>query len=121
MTRCRHTPRQYSDQSGQPFGSAEEAWLWYARCQIAREDGVRYVAGLAEIPRPCDPDDIAREVRRLHRNHRLGNAHIRVLCRFGSSLVSPTPDLDASRFETKLWEEALDRLTFPLRNKGIVA
>jgi hypothetical protein len=121
MARERYVARQYSVQVGQPFGSAEEAWLWFARCQTARDEGVRYVAGLAEIPRPCEPDDIAREVRRLHRSRRLDGAHVRVLCRFGGSLVAPQPAANASRAEAKLWEEALDRLALPLKSKGIVA
>lgn len=103
------------------FTTAEEAWFWYARCQIARDEGVRFTAGLGAVARPCEPDDIVREVRRLHRANMLRSAHLRVLGRFGHRLSPPNPHGDDSTVEAGLWEEALDRLTTPLRHKGIVA
>ncbi|CAA7627412.1 hypothetical protein [Magnetospirillum sp. SS-4] len=121
MARDRRVVRFQSAVEGVPFSSAEEAWLWYARCQIARDEGVRYTAGLADIPRPCEPDDIAREVGRLHRGRRLRPGHLRVLGRFGGRLTAPDPQGDATPGEAALWDEAMDRLTTPLRHKGIVA
>lgn len=121
MARDRYASRHYSVAEGLPFASAEEAWLWYARCQIARDEGVRYSAGLADIPRPCEPDDIAREVGRLHRLRRLQRGHLRVLGRFGGQLTAPTPQADATPAEVSLWDEAMDRLSSPLRRKGIIA
>jgi len=70
------------------FTTTEEAWFWYVQCQIARDDGVRFTAGLGAVARPCEPDDIAREVHRLHRARVLHRAHLEVLGRFGCRLTS---------------------------------
>ncbi len=106
------------EDEGEPFATPEDAWVWYSQCQRARDEGARYVAGLGAVIRPCSPDDIVREVRRLYRHRILRGAHLRVLVRFGcDSGVAIGGDQTASR----LWREALDRLEAPLRAKGIVA
>jgi hypothetical protein len=104
---------------GEPFQTAEEAWMWYAHCQIARLEGARYLAGMARRMRPCDPDDIYRVVARLHRDSTLDDRHITVLGRFGSRLAPP--DQGDGAGTVSLWEEALDHLATALRPKGIVA
>ncbi len=103
-------PRQ-PDSGVVPFSTAEEAWLWYAHCQTARDEGARFTAGLGDVPRPCEPDDIARELRRLQIQRKLRPSHLAALHHAG----------DGSRHYAKLWDEAMDRLTTPLRLKGIVA
>jgi len=119
-----HSPRFAApllSQPAEPFGSAEEAWLWYSQCQIARDEGARFRAGWGQVIRPCEPDDIVREVRRLYRVRILNKGHLTVLGRFGRNMTSPDIWGGASAGESMLWEEALDRLTTPLRRKGIVA
>ena len=121
MARTRYITRSLRVEETVPFSNAEEAWLWYAQCQTARDDGVRFTAGLAAIPRPCEPDDIAREARRLYRQRVLQQAHLMVLMRFGRRMNAPSP-LDCDQdVQAPLWDEALDRLTTPLRRKGNVA
>lgn len=120
MRRLKYIQRPLSPQQGEPFANAEEAWLWYARCQISRLDGVRFTADAGEVPRPCDPDDIYRAVDGLYRTKVLDRGHIGVLGRFGRRLVPPDPWGGDTPAEAALWDEALDRLTTILRGKGIV-
>lgn len=108
----------YEERDEEPFATVEDAWVWYSQCQRARDDGARYVAGAGAVARPCAPDDIVREVRRLYRHCVLRGAHLRVLVRFGcDGGMAMGGDETAGR----LWREALDRLEAPLRAKGIVA
>ena len=100
------------------FATPEDAWVWYSQCQRARDEGARYRAGNGDVARPCAPDDIAREVRRLYRRRILRGAHLRALARFGGENGVVVGDGDAAG---RLWREALDRLGTPLRAKGIVA
>ena len=60
MGRARYVPRRLLVIEPEPFATAEEAWLWYAQCQMARLAGGRLRADMATVPRPCDPDDIHR-------------------------------------------------------------
>jgi len=103
-----------------PFATSEEAWLWYVRCQVARDEGARFVAGLGRQRRPCDPDDIAREVGRLLSGRVLTRPQVEVLVRFGRRFTRPDRRDGAKPAEIALWREALDRLGPVLRAKGIV-
>jgi hypothetical protein len=102
MAHLRAPARHLCMRETECFATSEEAWFWYVQCQIARDDGVR-------------------EVGRLHRSRVLRPAHLDVLGRFGRRLTPPNPHGDDTPVEAGLWEEALDRLTTPLRRKGIVA
>jgi hypothetical protein len=121
MSRAAYAPRPFIHRDGQPFASAEEAWLWYAQCQLARLEGVRFVAGAGDVSRPCEPDDIYRAVDRLYRRRVLRRRHLIVLGRCARRLGVPDARGDATPGEAALWDEALDRLTTVLRHKGIVA
>lgn len=120
MGHNKYTARPLSEAAAEPFPSTEEAWFWYAQCQIARLDGVRFGAGRTQ-PRPCDPDDIYRAVDALLRRRIIESAHVAVLGRFGRRLSPPDPWAGDTPGEAALWEEALDRLTTVLKPKGIVA
>lgn len=121
MAAPRFVQRPFSEREASPFGSAEEAWLWFSRCQLARLDGVRFSADAGDVARPCDPDDIYRAVDRLYRRRVLAWGHVSVLGRFGRRLAAPDPWAGDSPGEASLWGEAMDRLTTVLRTKGIVA
>lgn len=121
MARERYAGCILNDHEAEMFTTTEEAWLWFVRCQAARDEGARFGAGRGDIARPCEPDDIAREVGRLYRGRILRPDHLRVLDRFGRRLAPPDPWAGDSPAEARLWEEALDRLTTPLRRKGIVS
>lgn len=121
MARPRFMPRPLLTSTTEPFRCAEEAWLWYAHCQMARLAGCRPRADMADIPRPCDPDDIHREAMRLFRSGRLSQGHLRVLAELATRLVSDGGTTPWSEGQDSLWREALDKLEISLRNKGIVA
>lgn len=121
MRVAKFAPRPLSERAAQPFVNAEEAWLWYSRCQLARIEGVRFTADSGDVARPCDPDDIYRAVDRLVRARMLSSRHVTVLARFGCRLTPPDPWAGDPRSEALAWAEALGRLEHELRGRGIVA
>jgi hypothetical protein len=121
MTQTRYIPRPLGSAEGQPFDSAEQAWLWYGACQLARQDGIRPIANAGEITRPCDPDDIYCAIQRLRQRRLISSAHISVLGHFAVRQHPPALQDGSGAGQIALWSEALDRLGTELRRKGIVA
>ncbi len=105
----------------QPFDSAAQAWLWTMAALIARREGARYTANKGVVARPCDPDDVVKCLDGLYRQGRINLAHARVLRLWGERQMPPSPAVAAEGHDHKLWVEALERLAWPLRVKGIVA
>jgi hypothetical protein len=118
--RPQHTPVLHSITQSEPFRSAEEAWFWTMAALVARQDGARIVAGRGSAIRPCEPDDVVRCLDRLYRQRRIDLSHGRVLRRWGERGYSPNPHAASERGDAALWREALSRLEWPLRIKGIV-
>lgn len=104
-----------------PFAHAEEAWFWFVHCQRVRREGARLRDAGGRFERPCDPDDIYCALRRLHARAILSASHLHVLAKFGLRGSPPDSRCGEERIAARLWSEALDRLTTPLREKGIVA
>jgi hypothetical protein len=104
-----------------PFRSAEEAWLWTMAALQARRDGARYTANRGLVGRPCEPDDVVRSLDTLYRHRRIELVHARVLRVWGERQMPPNPAYASERHDFRLWQEALERLDWPLRVKGIVA
>jgi hypothetical protein len=104
-----------------PFRSAEEAWLWTMAALQARRDGARYTANRGLVSRPCEPDDVVRSLDTLYRHRRIELVHARVLRVWGERQMPPNPAYASERRDFRLWQEALERLDWPLRVKGIVA
>jgi hypothetical protein len=122
--RSTHTPygiRPISSAPYEQFSSAEEAWFWFLAAQKARDDGARITAGLALVPRPCEPMDILKVVERLYRQRRLVMDHILVLRHYGRRMCPPDWRRDKEVRASRLWCEALDRIELVLVEKGIVA
>ncbi|HQT80388.1 MAG TPA: hypothetical protein PLD10_25395 [Rhodopila sp.] len=105
----------------QPFASAEEAWMWTMAALIARREGARYTANNGLVRRPCDPDDVVRCLDGLYRQRRIDLAHARILRIWGERQIAPSVNIAVERQDRRLWVEALQRLEWPLRVKGIVA
>ena len=105
---------------GQGFSGPEQAWFWAMAALAARHDGQRE-GGSARVPRPCEPDDVIKCLDGLYRHHRIDLAHARVLRIWGERGVAPDPRYHAERADAVLWREAMERLSWPLRMKGIVA
>ena len=105
----------------QPFNNAEHAWLWTMAALIARREGARYTANKGNVMRPCDPDDVVKCLDGLYRQRRIDLGHARILRIWGERQIAPSPVLAAEHYDYQLWSEALERLEWPLRVKGIVA
>lgn len=105
----------------EPFTSAEEAWFWTMAALIARRDGARLAAGRGAVIRPCEPDDVVKCLDRLYRQRRIELHHARILRLWGERGCGPNPRFPAERGDARIWREAMERLDFPLRQKGIVA
>lgn len=105
----------------EPFRSAEEAWLWTMAAIVARRDGMRYTSKTGKAARPCDPDDVVRCLDTLYRRRRVDLVHARILRIWGERQTAPNPAFASERCDWRLWKEALDRLEWILRIKGIVA
>ncbi len=103
----------------EPFRNSEQAWFWTMGALIARREasggsGPRTV-------RPCDPDDVVKCLDQLYRRRRIDLVHARILRIWGERGIAPNPAYPLERSDWRLWREALDRLEWPLRVKGIVA
>ena len=102
----------------EPFRSAEQAWFWTIAALTARHEGATRPGG--SVPRPCDPDDVMRCLDLLYYRKRIDLSHARVLRDWGERGVAPDGRYPAERTEARLWQEALERLDWPLRVRGIV-
>ena len=107
-------------QQTQPFRNAEEAWMWTMAALTARREGARYTANQGRVSRPCEPDDVIKCLDGLYRRRRIDLVHARILRIWGERRVPPNPAHASERCDWRLWREALDRLDWPLRVKGIV-
>lgn len=116
----RYCPRPVSTIDGTPFDSVEEAWLWSVMATIARHEGARIVAGQGNTIRPCEPVDIMRVVSRLNRDRQLSDRHVSALVRYGRRHAAPDSRRQREFHDARLWDEALDKLVDPLRERGIV-
>lgn len=119
--RTNYAPRFASLVRTEPFTSAEEAWFWTMGALVARRDGARFAAGKGLAPRPCEPDDVIRCLDRLYRQRRIELAHARIMRIWGERGVAPSPRHVQEVGDSRLWREAMNRLEWPLRIKGIVA
>lgn len=119
-SRKKHTHKQQLIEGIVPFQSAEEAWFWFISAQEARQDGARYAAGQALIPRPCEPLDILKIVDRLYRHRRLIRDHLLVLRYYGRRHMAPDRGRVREMRAYKIWMEAMARMESVLECKGIV-
>jgi hypothetical protein len=104
----------------QPFDNAEQAWLWTMAALTARREGARYAANRGRVGRPCEPDDVVKCLDTLYRQRRIDLAHARVLRVWGERQMAPSLEVAVERQDHRMWVEALSRLEWPLRVKGIV-
>lgn len=103
----------------EPFTSAEQAWFWTMAALVARREGTSGRGPRSN--RPCDPDDVVKCLDQLYRRRRIDLVHARILRIWGERGVAPNPAYPLERCDWHQWREALDRLEWPLRVKGIVA
>ncbi len=104
----------------EPFRDAAEAWFWTMSALAARRDGARSTANQGLIGRPCEPDDVVKCLDQLYRRRRIDLLHVRILRLWGERRMVPNPAYASERCDARIWREALERLEWPLRVKGIV-
>ena len=85
-----------------------------------REASPRGVDG-AGAARVALPEDVLRCLDGLYRQRRIDLVHARILRIWGERGMAPDPTLAGERCDARIWREALERLEWPLRIKGIVA
>lgn len=99
------------------FASAEAAWFWTAASLRARQEPGASRPG----PGPCRPEDVVKCLDGLYRNRRVELLHVRILRIWGWRGLAPNPAWPRERCDARLWREALGRLEWPLRVRGVVA
>jgi hypothetical protein len=102
------------------FANAEEAWLWTMGCLTARRQGARFGANKGLVSRPCEPDDVVKCLDTLYRHRRIDLLHARILRIWGERQAAPNPAYASEKSDWRIWREAMDRLEWPLRAKGII-
>ncbi len=113
---CRTGTRLHAPCRTAPFASAEAAWFWTAASLQARQD-----ASVSPGPGPCRPEDVVKCLDALYRQRRIELLHVRILRIWGWRGTAPNPAWARERCDGRLWHEALSRLDWPLRVRGIVA
>lgn len=116
-----HAPFHTAVEQAEPFASADEAWFWTMAALQARRDGARIVSGAGRVTRPCEPDDVIKCLDRLYRQRRIDLQHARIMRMWGERQQAPDAGTLGERGDWWLWREAMARLDWPLRVKGIVA
>lgn len=104
-----------SDETGTPFPDAEAAWFWCVQTSDAIHSGARLERGRATTPRPCEAVDIQTVVLRLARQNVLSAAHVKALVTYGPHQTRPGHKIPAV-----LWQQAMQRITPVLQQKGII-
>ncbi len=112
-----------------PFASAEAAWFWTVATIEARRNPGRPMPMPGPMlgpmpgppPGPCRPEDVVKCLDELYRRRRVDLLHARILRLYGRRGRAPDPRRAMERCDWRLWTEALRRLEFPLRRRGIVA
>lgn len=107
-----------ASRGARPFASVEAAWFWTMAALVARRDGASHAWTPEKGARPCEPDDVVKCLDRLYRQRRIDLTHARILRRWGEQQVEPDPVKDRGDF--RVWREAVERLSWPLRVRGIV-
>jgi hypothetical protein len=87
---------------------------------MARRQGARFGANKGAVSRPCEPDDVVKCLDTLYRQRRIDLLHARVLRAWGERQSAPSPAYASEKADWRIWREAMERLEWPLRVKGIV-
>ena len=105
---------------GEPFYTAEEAWLWCCWCETHKGDRGRFSSARRSVARPCEASDILIVLKRLVWKGILKQYHVRVLSKYGLEQMPPHISFGASFDECRLWRDALFVMEPILISKGIV-
>ena len=78
------------------------------------------MAGQGDVPRPCEPLDIMREVDRLYRSRLLLRDHLHVLVHYGRRQEAPDAQRPREARAAHIWQEAFQHIGPVLSRKGII-
>lgn len=78
------------------------------------------MAGQGDVPRPCEPLDIMREVDRLYRSRLLLRDHLHVLVHYGRRQQAPDAQRPREARAAHIWREAFQHIGPVLSRKGII-
>jgi hypothetical protein len=101
-----------------PFQNVQEAWFWTMASLMARRQNCAHRKPPA---RACLPEDVLRCLDTLYRRRRIDLTQVRIMRIWGERGVPPNPARAQERCDWRLWREALGRLDWPLRVRGLVA
>lgn len=103
------------------FQTAEDAWFWFIRCQVARWQGARDESTWKLSERPCGPDDIYRWACELYNDRTIGPAHLEIMSEYGFLYRVPDRYRDEEIVDALLWDEGMKALEALLTEKGMLA
>lgn len=120
MTTRRYTQRSANCAPIALFSDAEDAWFWAAANTNMMLAGARGAPTLKSTQKPCESADVMNAFQRLIGAGVLHSRHADVAVRYGVAQRRPNGLARSEAQAALLWEEAMDRLTTPLRGKGII-
>lgn len=104
-----------------PFMCAENAWLWCCKCRMDLTfANNRDISDVEDILRPCQTIDIYCVIKTLRQKNELKNYHIQSLIKYGEQLRAPSKIYKDPMAEIDYWNEAMEKLTLPMRKKGFI-
>jgi hypothetical protein len=106
---------------GEPFASADEAWIWAVQGMRSRLDGANVKPGMAEIIRPCEASDIFAAANDLRRSGQIRQGELQVMLLYGGHAAAPAMLGRAHRAAVPYWQRGMDALGHALEQKGIIA
>ncbi len=104
---------------GEPFLTAEEAWMWCCWCEMHKYEG-NHASHSSNKGRPCESSDILIVLKRLVSVGKLKQYHVKVLSKYGLEQAPPHISFGATFDECRLWREALSVMEEVLIKKRIV-
>lgn len=106
--------------AGEPFASADEAWIWAVQGMRSRLDGANVKPGMAQTIRPCEASDIFSAANRLWRSGRIRQRELQVMFLYGGHAAAPAMLGRAHRAAVPYWQRGMDALGQILEQKGII-
>lgn len=97
------------DASPVPFKRVEDAWFW----TMGR---LKNPNSPDPTPRPCTPEDVIKMLDRLYRQRKIDLKHAAALRLWGEKAKAPPPESG----DLPVWREAISRLEWPMRLRGVV-
>ena len=106
---------------GEPFDSADEAWLWAIASMQTRLAGANVKPGMATVLRPCEASDVLASAHSVRRAGRLSADELQVMLLYGRYGTTPAALGPAHRTAVPYWQHAMDELSVVLEQKGIIS